>query len=90
MRLPALVPPMLVVGVGYPGAGTLVGTIDIRARDLTPTNAEPFERSGGSARFVRFLANELRPWLAERYPTCAADVTYCGHSLGGCSVPTCC
>jgi predicted alpha/beta superfamily hydrolase len=45
MQLPALLPPMLVVGIGYPQAATLRDTIGVRARDLTPTKSSAFERS---------------------------------------------
>lgn len=83
MQLPALVPSMLVVGVGYPAAANLFDTIRIRARDLTPTHTAQFGLSGAGDAFMRFLRDELQPWLTERFPGCADDVTYFGHSLGG-------
>ena len=83
MQIPALVPSMLVVAVGYPTASTLRDTAQIRTRDLTPTYSPAFEHSGGADDFVRFLSDELRPWLAERFGHAADDVTYFGHSLGG-------
>lgn len=83
MQIPALVPPMLVVGVGYPEASVLIDTVDIRTRDLTPSAAAGFERSGGADAFGRFIADELRPWLADRFPGSTDRVTYFGHSLGG-------
>ena len=83
MRIPALVPSLLVVGVGYPDADSMIETVHIRTRDLTPTPSRHFEGSGHAADFVEFVASELRPWLTDRYPTAADDMTYFGHSLGG-------
>lgn len=83
MQFPCLVPSMLVVGIGYPTASTVFDTIDVRARDLTPTHRSVFGSSGGAAAFLRFIISELRPWLADRFPDCHEDVTYFGHSLGG-------
>jgi predicted alpha/beta superfamily hydrolase len=83
MQIPALVPSLLVVGVGYPDADTLVDTVQIRTRDLTPTTSRPIEGSGRAADFVQFIATELAPWLRDRFPTAVDDMTYFGHSLGG-------
>ncbi|HZX56577.1 MAG TPA: alpha/beta hydrolase-fold protein [Ilumatobacteraceae bacterium] len=83
MQLPGLVPPMLVVGVGYPAAATIVETVEIRARDLTPTQTSRFEGSGGGDAFLGFIRRELLPWIAERAQTSFAPTIYFGHSLGG-------
>lgn len=83
MQIPGLVPPMTVVAVGYPTAGALRDTAQIRIRDLTPTRSPSFEHSGGGGRFLRFIAEELRPRLVERIPRALDDVTFFGHSLGG-------
>lgn len=83
MQLPALVGPVLVVGIGYPGAATLRNTIQLRGRDLTPTRSDMLRRSGGADDFAGFLQNELMPWIGDRYPRAAQDLTYFGHSLGG-------
>lgn len=82
MQLPGIVPSLLVVGVGYPHAQTLIDTIGIRTRDLTPTSAPSFPSSGGADRFIRFIQSELWPSLRSKYPT-ATDRIYFGHSLGG-------
>ncbi len=42
----------MIVGVGYPGATAIGDTVDLRARDLTPTNASPFATSGGGDAFA--------------------------------------
>ena len=83
MQIPALVPPLLVVGVGYPGAESMIDTVEIRTRDLTPTPSQYFEGSGHADNFIEFIRSELGPWLSDRYPAATDDVTYFGHSLGG-------
>lgn len=83
MQIPGLVPPLLVVGVGYPDAEAVIDTVEVRARDFTPTPSSRFPGSGGADAFIDFISNELRPWLADRFPKAAGDVTYFGHSLGG-------
>lgn len=83
MQIPGLVPSLLVVGIGYPEADVLIDTVQIRTRDLTPTPSRHSRGSGHAADFIEFVDSELRPWLTDRYPAAAADVTYFGHSLGG-------
>lgn len=83
MQIPALVPPLLVVGIGYPDVDALIDTAEIRTRDLTPTPSTFFPGSGHADNFIGFISNELGPWLAERYPSAAQHLTYFGHSLGG-------
>ncbi|HEX5614928.1 MAG TPA: alpha/beta hydrolase-fold protein [Acidimicrobiia bacterium] len=89
MQLSRLLPPLLVVGIGYP-RGTLADTVDLRARDLTPTTDDAFARvypsdtgTGGASRFLAFIRDELMPWVASNYRIDAHDATYFGHSLGG-------
>src|SRR5262249_43929363 len=82
MQLPALVPSLLVVGIGYPDATTIADTVDIRVRDLTPTVSRHFEGSGRADAFLAFVRTELFPWLDGRLPP-TADRLYFGHSLGG-------
>jgi len=84
MQLVGLVPPMVIVGVGYPGASTADDTMQIRARDLTPSPMpNVFELSGRSDDFVAFIADELQPWLSTSHQIAAEHLTYFGHSLGG-------
>lgn len=83
MQIPALVPSLMVVGVGYPGVDTLIDTAAIRARDLTPTPSRHFDGSGHADAFMTFLRTELHPWIASRDPVAAKHLTYFGHSLGG-------
>jgi len=83
MQLPALVPSLLVVGIGYPEMDALVDTVEVRARDLTPTPSRYFKGSGHADAFLAFIRTELQPWLAVQYPAAADHLTYFGHSLGG-------
>ncbi len=83
MQIPALVPSLIVVAVGYPNASTLIDTAQIRARDLTPTRSTMFKGSGHADEFVQFLSDELRPWLKQRYADASGNITFFGHSLGG-------
>ena len=82
MQIPGLLPPLLVVGVGYPEAAVVTDTIDLRSRHLTPTPSRHHEGSGQADAFVRFFRTELFPWLDARFPG-ADDRIYFGHSLGG-------
>lgn len=83
LQLMRLVPPMLVVGVGYPDAVGLRDTIQIRARDLTHSAGELHPMSGGGERFAEFLNVQLRAWCEQRWPGATEHATFFGHSLGG-------
>jgi len=83
MQIPALLPSMVVVGIGYPGVDTIADTIDIRVRDLTPTRWSTYPNSGGADNFLGFIRETLSDWLAHRFPSCLASTVYFGHSLGG-------
>ena len=83
MQIPGLVPPMTLVGVGYPGAASIVDTVERRTRDLTPTPSTTFPGSGGGEAFADFLQHELSPWLAGMNTEPAGERIYFGHSLGG-------
>ncbi|HEY7199989.1 MAG TPA: alpha/beta hydrolase-fold protein [Candidatus Dormibacteraeota bacterium] len=89
MQLYDHLPPLLVVGIGY-RMGALRETVDIRVRDLTPTDDAAYtrlfpehSRLGGAPAFLAFVRDELIPWVGDRYPVAAADRAYFGHSLGG-------
>jgi len=83
MQIPALLPSMVVVGIGYPGADTLWDTVEMRTRDLTPTLWPTFPGSGGAERFLGFIHETLFDWVARRYPSSLTSTVYFGHSLGG-------
>jgi predicted alpha/beta superfamily hydrolase len=75
-------PSLLVVGVGYPETG-LLETQARRRRDFTPTAVEDRPGSGGGPAFLRFLRDELMPWLDQRYGVQPGSGTFFGHSLAG-------
>src|SRR6185503_13901764 len=75
-RLPAV----LVVAIGYPADPTTNLGDDIkrkqalRTRDLSPP---------GAADFLAFIEDDLKPFVAGRFPVDPGEQTLAGHSLGG-------
>ena len=90
---PFPMPPTVVVGVGYhferPEDHARWGVL--RVRDFTPCSDALFEAQypdlavapGGAEAFLRFIEDELTPFLAERLPIDPDDRTLVGVSLGG-------
>jgi len=89
------IPPVLTVGIGYP-VGTDVAYVGTRRMyDFSPTSdtwqLESLAGSmlgggdvkgGGAPLFIRFMIEELWPWIAANY-TVSNDRTYVGDSMGG-------
>ena len=89
------VPPALIVGIGYAG-GPREGAMR-RNRDYTPTPDPEFmkhasrwagggpgsDESGGAPKFLRFIREELKPFIESEYPADPADATIFGDSFGG-------
>jgi predicted alpha/beta superfamily hydrolase len=79
-------PPLLVVGIGYPSRDNFMG---LRQRDFTPTDvAEGADvddpaMMAGADRFAAFIREELRPWVVHRFDTDTSDSVFFGTSLGG-------
>ena len=87
LRLSEVVPPLLVVGVGY-RTTALDRIVSLRARDFTPSVAlgpgfTDAAMMGGADRFAAFLQDELKPWLRERFAVDPDDAMFFGDSLGG-------
>lgn len=89
---PCPLPPALVVGVGYhferPEDEARWATL--RFRDLSPCGDRLLQEQyggdalcGGADAFLDFISDELKPFLAERYPVDPNDSTVVGASLGG-------
>ncbi len=92
-----LIPPILVVGIGYPGG--LGDAIALRVRDLTFRQSDAVEQfiaqevaafgphppltSGGADDFLRFLTEELAPRIERDYRGDSDQRVLHGHSLGG-------
>ena len=72
-----LIPPMMVVGVPY---------FANRRHELTPVatgaTAQTYPAAGGADDNLRFIGEELLPWIDARYPTVQTRILV-GHSLGG-------
>jgi predicted alpha/beta superfamily hydrolase len=66
------IPQMIIVGI--PNVA--------RSRDLTPTQVEDREGSGGGDNFLEFVGEELIPFIDGQYRTEPYRVLF-GHSLGG-------
>jgi len=78
MEVKAVLPEMIVVGVGYPGASER----DLDYGPLSQTYWKmPFNR--GAEQFIRVLKEEIVPLVDERYRTIPANRGIGGHSLGG-------
>jgi predicted alpha/beta superfamily hydrolase len=75
-----LIPPPLVVGVGYGASFGKPG--NHRGRDYTPTAAAEEPSSGGAEAFHTYLVRTLWPELAARYPVSEKGRLIAGHSLG--------
>jgi predicted alpha/beta superfamily hydrolase len=82
MQLQQELPPMLLVGIGY-GVEEIGEWRTRRRRDFTPTrlSGEPERRSGGAADFLRFIREELMPFVEENYRT-SSDNALAGGSFG--------
>lgn len=89
------IPPVLTVGIGYPVGADLTYVGTRRMYDLSPTSDEKQleslagstlaggeARGGGAPLFIRFMIEELWPWIAANYDV-SEDRTYVGDSMGG-------
>jgi predicted alpha/beta superfamily hydrolase len=87
------IPPMIVVGIGYP-TDDFADIFRLRARDFLPTKSIEEEKrtkeisnfaieSGGSGDFISFIREELFPFINSRYRTKIDDRTLYGYSYGG-------
>jgi predicted alpha/beta superfamily hydrolase len=78
---------LIVVGIGYPVKGYGPWSRDYalsRARDYTPTKPPSgMGTEGGASTFLRFLRDELIPFIDSNYRTVPIDRALIGHSYGG-------
>jgi predicted alpha/beta superfamily hydrolase len=74
-------PPMIVVGIGY-RTDSLAKIL--RLRDMTPDYDPALRRShaGKSAAFLRFIKEQLMPYIKKNYRA-SADAGYAGTAIGG-------
>jgi len=74
------VPPLVIVGIGYPTTWT--ETQPYRARDYIPdVSADP--SLGGAELFLRFITDDLIPFVDSEYRVDPGDRCLVGNSLGG-------
>ncbi|WP_295801839.1 alpha/beta hydrolase-fold protein [Mucilaginibacter sp.] len=78
-QMAGVIPDMVIVGI----------TNTVRERDLTPTHVTARKGqddvSGGGENFMKFINDELFPYVDSHYPTAPYRV-FSGHSLGGLTV----
>jgi predicted alpha/beta superfamily hydrolase len=76
-------PQLILVGIGY-RTENLGKILDLRSRDLTPTpiRDENGWRTGGAAKFLGFIKEELKPFIQKNYRI-SQDAGYAGISYGG-------
>jgi predicted alpha/beta superfamily hydrolase len=82
-QMAGVIPDMVIVGI----------TNTMRERDLTPTHVKPSKlisqgeanQAGGGEAFLKFINDELFPYIDGHYPTLPYRV-FSGHSLGGLTV----
>lgn len=86
-------PPMIIVGIGYP-TDDYADILRLRSRDFLPTKNTEEEKaatkasgvaieSGGGSNFLSFVREELFPFIDSHYRTKADDRTLWGYSSGG-------
>ena len=86
-------PPMLIVGIGYQDE-SFDSVVDHRVQEFTPTSDLEYKHiwhsrfscssdGGDAALFMRFLQEELKPFIEATYPVDPNDATLVGDSLGG-------
>jgi predicted alpha/beta superfamily hydrolase len=83
-------PAAYVVGIGYPTDAGFLPAIAKRNRDYAPTDGGQYasevlrsREPAGAAAFLRFVNDELKPMLEQRYRIEPDDATFVGVSLGG-------
>ena len=81
MQLDNELPQIIIVGIGYRSGDTLSKWSELRSRDLTPTSV-PNEVTGGAPKFLRFIREELMPFIKKNYRA-SGDAAYAGYSHGG-------
>lgn len=74
-------PGAVIVGVGY--GRPYITTVPFRNRDLTPEAVGTVPGSGGAARMLAYLRQEVVPLVDSVYRTLPGDRTLLGGSFGG-------
>ena len=97
LRIGEQAPPIIIVGIGYPVGGYQTNSSPRRLLELSPAVIDSFieksveaqpdqpppEGSGGAPELLRFITDDVVPFIEERYRTRPGDRALYGHSLGG-------
>ena len=75
------IPELIIVGVTWGGVNP--NPDSLRARDYTPTKDARLPQSGGAAKFLSFMKEELFPFIEKNYKADNNNRTLMGCSLGG-------
>lgn len=75
------VPEIIIVGIAY-GVSFKQYLLN-RQRDYTPTAVNKYVGSGGGKKFLRFIHEELIPFVETQYRVKKSERTICGFSYGG-------
>lgn len=75
------VPELIIVGITW--GGMHPNPDSLRTRDYTPTNVKQSPQSGGAAKFLDVIKDEVFPLVAGNYRVDTTDKTLVGCSLGG-------
>lgn len=76
-------PRLILVGIGY-DTDEPIQLARTRERDFLPTSSPKARHITGQAEaFLRFIREELQPFINSNYRTDPGDRTYVGHSHGG-------
>jgi hypothetical protein len=81
-----LIPELIIVGIAYKGETDEDTYCAIRGRDLTPTTDQERQYrfgNGGAENFVKFISDELFPYLNTNFPILQEGKSLYGHSFGG-------
>lgn len=87
-------PPLIIVGIGYP-TNDPTDLLRLRVRDHMPASDAEMDRdiaaylnlesvrANGAAAFLRFIRDELKPFINANYRSKPDDSTFIGFSSGG-------
>jgi len=75
------VPEMIIVGIAY--GVSFKEYLYNRQRDYTPTAVDEYAGSGGGKKFLRFIHEELIPFVETQYRIKKSERAICGFSYGG-------
>lgn len=75
------IPEMVIVGITYSGENPDYGLL--RGKDYTPAADQRIAGSGDGAKFLKFLKNEIVPFVEKEYHGDSSKRVLMGSSLGG-------